>query len=113
MGCQTTNFCYIRHTLAFPLFTSVPLLTCPHSHIAYLQVSTGLKMVLTDGAKASDVFWQVGTSATFKTGSEVVGTVMAYASIAMGTQATIQGRLFALNGAVTLIQNTIEFPFTA
>jgi hypothetical protein len=78
-----------------------------------LTVSTGLKMVLTDGAKASDVFWQVGTSATFKTGSEVVGTVMAYASIAMGTQATIQGRLFALNGAVTLIQNTIEFPFTA
>jgi hypothetical protein len=70
-------------------------------------------MVLLDGALASDVFWQVGSSATFQAGSEVVGTVMAYASIAVLSKAIINGRLFALNGAVTLIENMIEFPHPA
>jgi hypothetical protein len=66
-------------------------------------------MILTNGAVASDVFWQVGSSATFQGDSEVVGTVMASASIAVQGGAKIVGRLFA-GAAVTLIDTTVEFP---
>eukprot|EP00798_Chlamydomonas_sp_ICE-L_P028792 gene28792-biopygen32695 len=78
-----------------------------------LVVHTTMKMVLLDGALASNVFWRVGTSATFNAGSEVVGTVMALASISVLTGVTITGRLFALNGAITLMGDVIAFPLPA
>eukprot|EP00798_Chlamydomonas_sp_ICE-L_P000621 gene621-biopygen357 len=78
-----------------------------------LLVSTGMKMVLLNGALASNIFWSVGSAATFMVGSEVVGTVMAQSSISVLTGATITGRLFALNGAVTLQANVIAFPSPA
>jgi hypothetical protein len=51
--------------------------------------------------------WQVGSSATFKTGTSFVGNVLALTSITAQTAATFQGRLLARNGAVTLDTNTI------
>jgi hypothetical protein len=76
-----------------------------------LTVGTNLEMVLTNGALASDVFWKVGSSAIFQSGSSVVGTVMAYASIDVITGAKVEGRLFALNAAVNLDSNKIDFYF--
>jgi hypothetical protein len=67
-------------------------------------------MVLTNGAKACDVFWRVGSAATFNVGSTVVGTVMAYSAITVQTGAHVEGRLFALNEAVTLDSNVIALP---
>ena len=55
-----------------------------------------------------NVFWQVGSSATLGTDSVFVGTIDALTSISAGTSATIQGRLIARNGAVTLDSNTIS-----
>ena len=62
---------------------------------------------LVNGAQACNVFWQVGSSATLGTTSTMVGTVMALTSISATTGATIQGRLLARDGAVTLDTNTI------
>ena len=64
-------------------------------------------VILTNGALASNVFWQVGSSATLGTSSVLKGTVIAYSSITSTTGATVDGRLIALNGAVTLDTNHI------
>ena len=64
-------------------------------------------VVLTHGATANNVFWKVGSSATLGTSSVLKGTVIAYSSITSNTYATVDGRLIALNGAVTLDINHI------
>ena len=64
-------------------------------------------MVLTNGAQACNVYWQVGSSATLGVSSTFVGHVYALTSIAANTGATVYGQLLARNGAVTLDNNTI------
>jgi len=64
-------------------------------------------VVLTNGALAENIFWRVGSSATLGTDSVLKGTVIAYSSITSTTGATVDGRLIALNGAVTLDTNHI------
>ena len=66
-----------------------------------LTVGVGRQVILTGGAQARNVFWQVGSSATLGTSSVFVGTVMAYASITMNASSTLNGRALAQNGAVT------------
>lgn len=63
-----------------------------------------------NGADACDVFFQVGTSATLGTGTAFVGTIIAHASGTLTTSATLDGRIIALNGAVTLDSNVITMP---
>jgi hypothetical protein len=76
-----------------------------------LTTATASQVVLTNGALASGVFWQVGSSATIGTGTALQGTVMALASITMVTGASIlTGRALALNAAVTLDTNHITRP---
>src|SRR6195256_2003553 len=72
-----------------------------------LTVATGGRVVLSGGAKAANVFWQVGSSATLGTYSAFKGTIMAYASITIGTGATLDGRALAQNAAVTLDTNAV------
>jgi uncharacterized protein (TIGR03382 family) len=72
-----------------------------------LTTASASSIVLTGGADACNVFWQVGSSATFGTGSTFVGTVMADQTITMNTSATLRGRLLARIGAVNLHANTI------
>lgn len=59
----------------------------------------GSQIILTNGAKASNVWWQVGSSATIGTYADFKGNVLADTTITMGTSATSCGRLLA--GAVT------------
>ena len=65
---------------------------------------------LINGADVCNVFWQVGSSATLGTDSVFVGTVLALTSIAATTGATVEGRLLARNGEVTLDNNVITAP---
>jgi hypothetical protein len=67
-------------------------------------------MIMVGDAQAKNVFWQVGTTAAFLAGSHVEGTVMAGATIALVAGATVTGRLFSVEGAVTLLTNTIVYP---
>jgi len=64
-------------------------------------------VVLTNGATANNVFWAVGSSATLGTYSGFKGTIIATASITATTGATVNGRLIAQTGAVTLDTNNI------
>jgi hypothetical protein len=56
------------------------------------------------------VFWQIGSSATLGTDTDFEGNVLANTSITANTGATVDGRLLAENGAVTLDDNTITAP---
>lgn len=75
-----------------------------------LNTTPGRQIILSGGAKASNIFWQVGTSATLGTTSVFKGTIMADQSISLNTGAIIEGRLFARIAAVTLKGNTIVKP---
>jgi hypothetical protein len=75
-----------------------------------LITASGSNVVVINGGSGCNVFWQVGSSATFGTASHLVGTVMAKTSITATTSATFIGRLLAENGAVTLHNNTIVRP---
>ncbi len=70
----------------------------------------GTQVILVNGANANNVFWQVGSSATINGSAAWAGNIIAYASISMGTDATLNGRAMAQNGAVTLLSNKITVP---
>ncbi|HSY76858.1 MAG TPA: ice-binding family protein [Bacteroidia bacterium] len=72
-----------------------------------LTATSGRKVILAGGALASNIFWQVGSSATFGTTSVFKGTIMAMQSISFDTGASLDGRALARTGAVTLAGNTI------
>jgi hypothetical protein len=66
-------------------------------------------ILLTGGATASNVYWAVGSSATINSGHPGVfqGTVIASASVTDTLGGTVNGRLMALNGSVTLSAATV------
>jgi uncharacterized repeat protein (TIGR01451 family) len=72
-----------------------------------LTTAPGSQIKLTGQAKFCRIFWQVGSSATLGTNSVFVGHIFALQSITANTGAHVQGQLLALNGAVTLDNNTI------
>ncbi len=71
------------------------------------------EVILTGGAHASNVFWQVGSSATLGTSSSFKGTILAYTSVALDQGAILEGRALAVNGAVTFDTNTVVVPLAA
>lgn len=76
-----------------------------------LTTATGSQVTLTNGASANNVFWQVGTSATLGDASVFAGNIFANTSISLvGTGVAVDGRLFALNGTISLIGNTLTVP---
>jgi hypothetical protein len=75
-----------------------------------LTTTAGRQVILSGGAKAANVFWQVGSSATLGTTSAFKGTIMADQSITLNTGATLDGRALARIGAVTMDSNTITIP---
>jgi hypothetical protein len=72
-----------------------------------LTTASGSRIVLINGAQACNVFWKVGSSATLGTGSAFVGSVIALTSITVTTGVSVDGRVLARNGAVTLDTDTI------
>ncbi len=72
-----------------------------------LITASASQVVVLGGATACNVFWQVGSSATLGSDAALVGTILASTSISAGDGASVQGRLLALDGAVTLQHNTI------
>jgi hypothetical protein len=72
-----------------------------------LITASASSILLTNGADPCNVYWQVGSSATLGTASTFIGTILALTSISAQTGATIQGRLLARNGSVTLDTNTV------
>ena len=78
-----------------------------------LTVAGSSSVVFIGAAQPCNVFWQVTSSATIGTNADFAGTVMALADIDVNTGATIEGRLLARNGQVTLLSNVITRPTCA
>ena len=72
-----------------------------------LTTTSARKVILSGGARASNIFWQVGSSATFGTTSVFKGTILAMQSITFNTGATLDGRGLARTGGITMAGNTI------
>jgi len=75
-----------------------------------LTTTSGRQVILSGGAKAANIFWQVGTSATLGTTSVFKGTIMADQSITLTTGAMLDGRALARIAAVTLDANVVTIP---
>jgi hypothetical protein len=73
-----------------------------------LTTAPGSQVILTGGANASNIFWQVGSSATLDTTSIFYGNILAQDSITVKTGATLSGRALARTGAVTLDTNAVS-----
>ncbi|MEY2425692.1 MAG: hypothetical protein QOI61_1264 [Actinomycetota bacterium] len=75
--------------------------------------ATDSVITLLNGAQACNVYWQVGSSATLGVRTSFVGSILALTSITANTNATVQGRLLARNGATTLDSNLVLAPTCA
>lgn len=71
-------------------------------------MTSGRSVVLTGGARAANIYWIVGSSATLGTTCTLYGNILAHKSISMATGATLYGRALAQIGAVTLQDNTVS-----
>jgi hypothetical protein len=65
------------------------------------DLTNSLSVTLINGALASNVYWQVGSSAAIN-GTNFVGTIMALTSITFGTGVVFEGRALTRNGLVSL-----------
>jgi len=74
------------------------------------------RILLMNGAKASNVYWQAGTSATIGVQSEFQGNILSSASITLKTGASSCGRLLAggfTAGAFVFDSNVVSVPGNA
>jgi hypothetical protein len=71
------------------------------------------RILLINGAKASNVWWQAGTSSTLDTNAEWQGNILSSASVTMKTGATSCGRLLGgafTAGALVFDNNVVSVP---
>jgi type VI secretion system secreted protein VgrG len=60
-----------------------------------LVTSPYTTFVLRNGAQAKNVFWKVGSSTTLGYSSTFVGTILAYSSISVDMNTSVNGRTLA------------------
>lgn len=68
------------------------------------------RVLLTGGAVAKNVTWQIGSSATLGSGSTFAGNILAQSSITLGTGATLDGRALARTGGISLDSDAVTLP---
>jgi type VI secretion system secreted protein VgrG len=70
---------------------------------------SGSSVNVLNGGPNSAIYWEIGSSATLGTSTSFAGNILVDQSITLNTAATILcGRAIALNGAVTMDNNTIS-----
>ncbi len=74
-----------------------------------LNSSSSVRILLSGGAQAKNIFWQVAGATTLGTYSHFEGTILDKTGINLQTGASINGRLLAQT-AVTLQQNNVVKP---
>ncbi len=80
-----------------------------------LITDPGTSIVLSGGAQAKNIFWQVGSSATLNTTTIFKGNILAAVTITVNNGSAVEGRLFAgsggdASGAITVQSSTITVP---
>ena len=74
-----------------------------------LKISSAVKIILSGGALARNIFWQTAGAVTLGTTSHFEGTILGMTAINLQTGASINGRLLAQT-AVTLQMNSVNSP---
>lgn len=77
-----------------------------------LTTGTSSSIVLTNGATANNVFFQVMGAATLGTGSTFRGTIVAMGAIVLNTT-TLEGRALSTVGAITVNESRVITPVLA
>jgi hypothetical protein len=77
-----------------------------------LTVSPDVKIILSGGAQAQNIFWQVAGVVALQERSHFEGTILAKTNITLTLGASVNGRLLAQT-AVTLIGNTVTLSGTS
>ena len=99
------------------LINSTVTLAGPADRIWIFQISgdltmgSGAQVVLSGGALAGNVFWQVAGGAIIGTTAHVEGTVLSATAVTLKSGASVNGRLLAQTN-VTLINNTLVNVFS-
>jgi uncharacterized repeat protein (TIGR02543 family) len=75
-----------------------------------LVTDPATSIVLSGGAKAENIYWIVGTSATLGTTSVFHGNILAEISITLNTGAVLNGRALTRTGAISLDSNAVTKP---
>ena len=74
-----------------------------------LKMSSAVRVTLSGGAQAKNIYWQVAGAVTFGTTSHFEGNILGKTGINLQTGGTINGRLLAQTAA-TLQMNTVTLP---
>ncbi|MDD4975860.1 MAG: ice-binding family protein [Bacteriovorax sp.] len=77
---------------------------------ANFNMANDVRVILSGGARAKNVFWLVDGSLRLADRSEIVGTVIVQKIFTMQSLATLNGRAFSLKGNLVLDNNTITKP---
>jgi hypothetical protein len=70
-----------------------------------ITIGGSSSVVFIGGAQACNVFWRAGDASTIGVDAAFVGTMIAGTSVDVNTDATIDGRLIAQTGQVSLLNN--------
>ncbi len=73
-----------------------------------LTTASSSQVVMSSGGRGTNVYWQVGTSATIGTSTTFRGNIIADTSITLTTSASTTGRVFALDGAATIDSTQVD-----
>ena len=74
-----------------------------------LTVSSGVKITLSGGAQAKNIFWQVAGATTINTTAQFKGVILCQTGVTLKTGAVLSGRALAQT-AVILDKNTVTKP---
>jgi hypothetical protein len=78
-----------------------------------LTTGPGAQVILAGGAKAGNIFWQVGSSATLNTTTIFKGNILASVTITVNNGSVVVGRLLggsSSGGSVTINASTVSVP---
>jgi hypothetical protein len=74
-----------------------------------LSVSSNVKITLSGGAQAKNIFWQVAGTVTIGTGAQFKGVILSQTGVTLRTGASLSGRALAQT-AVILDKNIVTQP---
>jgi hypothetical protein len=73
-----------------------------------LVTAANTRFILTNGAKAENVYWALGTAATLGTNSVVAGSILAGTAITFGAKASLHGCALAQSAVTFASEGSIE-----
>ncbi|MFT7344966.1 MAG: hypothetical protein ACI9XP_001559, partial [Lentimonas sp.] len=75
------------------------------------SVGAGSNIILTNGQKASNVFWIAEGAISIGASSAIKGTLLAHTgAVSLGAGCDLEGRMFSTTGAVTLNSSNVYLP---